>query len=718
MPPVVAGVSAFIGGLAAAAGVGGPLSLAGLAAGGAYASGASIGFAIGGFISAIGGVGTIISLGVAGLGLLSQPSIPSSSLPSAQTQIARTAVGYRRKGYGRLRGGGHLLFQSVKQNTTVFPGESGNNMTMVVAVADGPINEITNWYIDGSEVSVDGNLRVTTSQYEGKVAFKSRLGTDDQTAFNDLLTEFPGEVDSDWRGLGTAMILARFLCDNNTFNMIPSGIHTEISVVAEFSKVFDPRTSTKVYSANAALVIRDQLTADKLQNGHEIPVEFIDDDHPVYGFKAAADLCDVEVDGPEATTRAQWELHGWNNYGEPPSATLSRMFTSSDSMLVLTENGKIGIAMGGWIEPTVALAGDNIISIKRTEGRYESDQGTVVKSRYLSPAHGYIEQDAIEYQHGNYASLGRKVKSLDFIMAANHGQCRHLQKISAARFNTDVSLEVRTDIYGLAVLGERFIKISYGSIDTTFEVIGDPQVILDQNGIVSGVEFAAIAMTAGDISYDELTEGVAPPEVQPDPDNDLTPGSPTLSVSLTDATAECTISSAISANYHVIRYREVLGVGYGNYSYASMEPGVLTIDINLTDGKTYEFQAKAVTGSGLESPYSPETPIERTVTLDPTPPAACTSISAVPGGATGEIDVQFTTPSSANFDLANIYVNTTNDSATATLMGSVAGANTVHNLTISGLTSSTAYYVYVASQNGSGIEGSRVAAAGNPVTAI
>lgn len=627
MPPVVAAVGAFVGGLSAAAGVGGALSLAGLAAGGAYATGASIGFAIGGFITAIGGAGTLVSLGlgVASLafGRTSQPSVAPAALPSSQTQISRAAVGYRRKGWGKLRGGGHLVFQSVKANTTVFPGQSGNNMSMVVAVADGPINAITNWYIDGSEVQVDGSLNVTTSQYSGKAEFAYRLGTDSQTAFSELTSEFGDEVDSDWRGLGTAMILARFLCDNNTFNMIPNGIRTEISAVAEYSTVYDPRDALTAYSANAALVIRDQLTAGAFENGHNIPVEFIDDDHETYGFKVQADLADVQVDGPEATMRAQWELHGWNNYGETPAATLQRMFESCDARLVLTSNGKIGVALGGWIEPTVTLTGDHITKLKRTEGKYEADQATVIKSRYLSPAHGYIEQDAIEYEHASFAELGRKVKSLDFIMAADHGQCRHLQKIGAGRINTPTSLEVRTNIYGLAILGERYINVRYGDIDSSFEIVGDPVMTFDQAGVVNGVEFAAIALTEAEVTYDETTEGVAPPEVQPDPDNDLTPDAPTLAVTVVEPAggssgvpvATCSITGQSNANYHVVRYRvdnEDDPQTYGNYAYATLEPGVSAIDITLAEATKYQFQVKAVTASGLQSPYEPDPPIERT----------------------------------------------------------------------------------------------------------
>ena len=718
MPQIIPAIGAFFSGLAYSAGFG-ALNLAILSGGGLAASAYGAGLAIGGFVAAIGGLGTLLTVAAVGVSLLSQPELPKAATPSSQTQIVRTSVGYRRKAYGKLRCGGQLLFQGVKQNTSLFSAD-GNNMTMVIALADGPINGITNYYIDGEEVTVSGG-NATSGKYANKVAFDVRLGEASQSTFADLLTDFSGDVDSSWTGNSVAMLLVRFLCTNDVYNMIPSGAFTEPTCVIEGSKLYDPRSGATTYSANSVLVLRDFLTSGPLQNGMNIPADLIDDDDSVYGFKAAANHCDVTVDAPGSTTRKRWESHGWVDYARGPASTLALILSSFDAKMIITENGKIGVAVGGvWIEPTLTLTDDEITSIKRSEGRFVQDRGTVIKSRYLSPDHGYLEQDAKEYQHPDFALFGRHVRSVDFIMAANHGQCRHLQKIAANRINSPINIEVQTLGYDRTLKSQRYIKVESGSgayaINNTFEIEGEVKEVFDETGYCIGQAFAAVQMSQTDVIYDEATEGVDAPEVQGSPNNDLTPSTPTLGISTNGTVVTCTISNTTSTYFHTIRYREVLGGGnYGNYAYASLEAGVYVTDITIPDGSAYEFQVKAITVSQLESDYGPDPALSTSGQADSTPPAVCTSVDAATGPSAGELDVTFVTPSSANFSRANIYTNTTDNSSSATLQGSVSGANTAHNLRLTSL-SADDYYVYVASANGSGVESARTAAASNPVT--
>nr|WP_321482861.1 hypothetical protein [uncultured Cohaesibacter sp.] len=718
MPIAIGAISAFFSGIATAAGFG-ALNLAALTAGGLTASAYGAGLALGGLVASLGGIGTLLSVAAVGVGLFSQPDLPRGIQPSSQTQIVRTSVGYRRKGYGTLRSGGHLLFQGVKKGTELF-AEGGNNMTMVLAVMDGKMHAFKAFYIDGQEVSVDENLLATSDKYAGKVAFDVRHGADDQTAFPDLLEDFGDQIDEDWRGLGVSMLLVRFLCKSDVYNMIPSGAYTEPNALLETSELLDPRTGQVVYSANSAMVIRDHLISPTIQNGMEVPEEFIDDDDDEFGWSLMADIADVQVAGPEGTTRPQWETHGWVDYSDTPVATLRHMLASCDAKLMLTKNGKIGLSLGGvWRKPTMLLTDDDIFSIERTEGDFRQDQGTVIKSQYLSPAHGYVEQDAKEYVHPNAATLGRSVKPLNFIMAANHGQCRHLQKIAASRINTKMKIQVQTVEYIKDLKNQRLVQIQSGeggnAIEGSFEIQDEVKEVFDEQGFCIGQAFVAIMQSQEDISYDELIEGVPPPEVQPDPNNDLTPDAPTLAVTVNGLIATCEISDT-SENYtHTIRYREVLGGGdFGNYAYANLEPGLFVIDIGLTDGKTYEFEAKAATISQLSSPYGPGTPLVRSVTQDPTPPANCQNVDAVTGPSAGEVDVTFLTPSSVNFSVANIYVGVSSDPAEATWKGAVSGANTSHTERVANL-SAGSVYVFVSSANASGKESDRLAAASNPV---
>jgi len=723
MPPVVVAIGAFTQGLLAAAGISGAaLSLTGLAAGGAYSLGASVGFALAGLFGSAGGLGTILALGGAALSALAgRPEIPTPALPSAQTQIVRTSTGYRRKGWGTMRGGGHLVFQAVKRNSPLW--SEGNGMMMIVAVADGPISAYTGYYIDGRLCEVDGNLRATSGDFADRVFFNTRIGTDDQVAFPTLLSEFPDETDSSWRGVGTALVQAHFQCGSRYYVYIPNGFRTEVSVVGDFSPVYDPREPSHdpddwinktswSHSRNAALIILDQLSAPRTENGFAIPREFLDED----SFSAAADVCDVVVAGPQATTRAQWTLDGWNGYSEAPASVLARMMSACDGEFYVTAAGKIGLRVGGWEEPAITLTDDDIARIKPSEGGYVGDVKTVVRSKYLSPAHGYIEMDAIEYAHPNADQIGREVAALDFIMASDHGLCRHLQKINAHLMNADVGLTVETMFSGLRVMGERYVRIqsAINGIDGTFRIEGGVKELIDEDGYVMGVTFGCVSCTESDISYDETVDGVAPPEVPVEIDNDLAPAVPTMATSLSGTTLTVTLSDLEEGNLHRVRLIPTYDQSQLAPLYSYLEEGQSQITItDLTDGTVYEVAAQSFTGSGRESAYSDADDI--TVMVDTVAPGAPTAVSAQANGA-GQIRADYTTSASGNLARAKVYVSTVNDSASAVLAGAfIAAQSTVYQSLVGDLAPGD-YYVWVSLVNGSNAESVRVAASGTPVT--
>jgi hypothetical protein len=724
MPPVFAAAAAFISGALAGAGIAGPLILTTAGLTGAYGAGATLGIALAGIVGAVGGIGTLISVGAAALSLLAQPEIPAPATPSSQTQIVRTAAGYRRKGWGLLRGGGHLLFEAVKKNTALFTGGGGggNSLMMIVAFADGPVSSFEGFYLDGRPVEVDENLAATSEPFAGRVKFDTRLGLSDQAAFATLLTEFPAVVDSSWRGLGVAMIQATLRIEPNYYTVFPNGWRTEVSALAHMSPVYDPReashdpddwTDKASWSAsrNAALIILDELAAPRTENGFNIPREFLDDD----SFSAAADRCDLSVDGPLGSTRAQWTLDGWGGYGEPPSTILTRMLTSCDGELYITQAGRIGLRVGGWEAPTVTLTDDDIYRIKRTDGGFIGDIKTVIRSKYLSRAHGNIEMDAKEYEHAAAAEIGREPVTLDFIMAADHGQCRHLQKINSNLLCPDMYLTVETMFRGLKVEGERYIRIASETegIDGAFRILGEVKELVDSDGFVMGVTFACVSCSQATEDYDELTEGVAPPEVSIEIDNDLQPDAPTIAV--VQNGAEITVTVTPESDQYLTRIRLLPTYDQTELPaiYHYLEAGVTETTIALDDGTDYEVDANSFTVSGQESSYSAAADIS--VRLDGTAPADPTGVSASASGA-GQIQADYTTSASGNIDRAKIYVSTVNDSATAVLAGAFdASPSTAYQSIVGGLAAGDTY-VWVALANGSNTESTRVAASGTPVT--
>ena len=94
----------------------------------------------------------------------------------------------------------------------------------------------------------DGNV------VNSALRINKHLGTTNQAADADLVAE-----DSAWstehRARGVAYIYIRAEFDTSVF---PQGLPT-FSAIVKGKKVYDPRTSTTAWSANAALCLRDYL---------------------------------------------------------------------------------------------------------------------------------------------------------------------------------------------------------------------------------------------------------------------------------------------------------------------------------------------------------------------------------------------------------------------------------------------------------------------------
>jgi hypothetical protein len=125
----------------------------------------------------------------------------------------------------------------------------------LIAVAGHEVNQIGDIYLNDEIVTIDGSGNVTSpSQYNGKVRLIKHLGTADQAADADLVSESTLWT-TNHRARGIAYIYARFLYDADAF---PNGVPTVTSIV-QGKSVYDPRTELTAYSDNAALCLRDYL---------------------------------------------------------------------------------------------------------------------------------------------------------------------------------------------------------------------------------------------------------------------------------------------------------------------------------------------------------------------------------------------------------------------------------------------------------------------------
>ncbi len=232
-------------------------------------------------------VGAVMSM--ASKALSPKPKIPNvsanfsdlGSSASGRLVNVKQAIMTRQVAYGTVRMAGSLVY--------VESTDDDEFLHLIFAVAGHEINSFESFLVNEDSVTIDTDGFVTSSKYiEGDTKYirlKTHLGTDDQLADTDLVNESDGKWTTNHRLRGVAYIYARLKFSNDIF---PNGIPT-ISAIIKGKKVYDPRTTTTVFTANSALCIRDFLTNTRYGLGAK--TSEINDT----SFIAGANVCDETV---------------------------------------------------------------------------------------------------------------------------------------------------------------------------------------------------------------------------------------------------------------------------------------------------------------------------------------------------------------------------------------------------------------------------------------
>jgi len=211
--------------------------------------------------------------------------------------------------YGLRRVGGTRVLLELT-------GGSNEYLHVVLALAEGEIESVENIYLT--------DVLSTDSKFSGKLNTYTHTGADDQAADANLVSAVTGWT-TDHKLSGTAYLYLRLKYDSNTY---PGGI-PQITADVKGVKVYDPRTSTKAWSDNPALCIRDYLTNTRYGRG--IDSGLIDDD----SFIAAANYCEGQVT-IGGVTKDRYTLNGVVDTSVGSMDVLKRMLTSCRGMLIFS----------------------------------------------------------------------------------------------------------------------------------------------------------------------------------------------------------------------------------------------------------------------------------------------------------------------------------------------------------------------------------------------
>jgi len=308
------------------------------------------------------------------------PSFSDSSL-SERGQMVRSPIAARSIIYGRCRVSGTIVYISTT-------GTKNEYLHLVVALAGHEVEAIDTIYFNDEEVPLTGNQ--PTGFYSGVALINKKRGVPNDTADADLIAATVNLTDGKWTSdhklSGIAYLYVRLTWDAEKY---PSGI-PNISAVVRGRKVFDPRTSTTAYSANAALCLRDYLTNSL---GMGMTTAEMDDT----AFGVAANICDENVEIKPVTVPAteenRYEANGVVSTSASPDENIGKLLSAMGGLIAYT-GGKIAPYAAAYRIPTVTFSEKHFVGPISVQTRTSArDRVNSVKGVYLSEINNWQVTD-------------------------------------------------------------------------------------------------------------------------------------------------------------------------------------------------------------------------------------------------------------------------------------------------------------------------------------
>jgi hypothetical protein len=319
------------------------------------------------------------------------PSFSDSSL-SERGQMVRSPIAARSIIYGRCRVSGTIVYISTT-------GTKNEYLHLVVALAGHEVEAIDEIYFNDEEVPLSGNQ--PTGFYSGVALINKKRGVPNDTADADLIAATVNLTDGKWTSdhklSGIAYLYVRLTWDAEKY---PSGI-PNISAVVRGRKIFDPRTSTTAYSANAALCLRDYLTNSL---GMGMTTAEMDDT----AFGVAANICDENVEIKPVTVPAteenRYEANGVVSTSASPDENIGKLLSAMGGLIAYT-GGKIAPYAAAYRIPTATFSEKHFVGPISVQTRTSArDRVNSVKGVYLSEINNWQVTDFPTITDATYVS--------------------------------------------------------------------------------------------------------------------------------------------------------------------------------------------------------------------------------------------------------------------------------------------------------------------------
>lgn len=377
---------------------------------------------------------------------------PSGPRPQEITTEARSSNAKRYRHLGMVRASGVLAFYEWCHDQG--PGSyGGRRLYKLIAVAEGGMQDVQQWYLDGEPVEVDSEGWVTTPPWNGpaspRLRFRKGYGDElDGGDWPELRENFPGAWTTDHRLRGIGTILATFdAVDTEDIPKIYPGGDPEVSAVIIGSPAYWVGNGEgQLSNRNPAVHLSDVLC------------------HPKYGalsasdvtgFQAARDDCVVNV--PTAGgTRPRYRSGISYALAEPMKDTAQKLLDAMGGRAWITPDGKLTVEAGVWKAPTVTIEERHIVEMDYGAGTERISRVTTLVPTYVAPEARWQETSADPVE--DVAAIARwgegEPKEIDLLAVQHFGQAAHLATQQLARMNPARRMTITLRAMGFLLIGE------------------------------------------------------------------------------------------------------------------------------------------------------------------------------------------------------------------------------------------------------------------------
>lgn len=549
-------------------------------------------FALGAY--AVGFIATTLVTSWAVKALSPKPSSmsPADSMSSQGALVnARSAAAPHDYVYGTVRKGGTITYMEST-------GANNNFLHIILTLAGHEVNAIGDIYIDDQIATIDGSGYVTSQSWASKIRIIKYTGS--QTTAPALLLAESAQIDSNFVGNGLAYLYIRLEYNQDVF---PNGVPLFTAMV-QGKKVYDPRTTTTAFSANAALCIRDYITDSRGLGDAAVNNTT---------FSASANVCDENITLAAGGTEKRYTMNGVINAEQTPNDILQQMMTCCAGTTFWGQ-GEWQLKVGYYTPPVKTFTLDDLrgpISLQTRQSMgsiFNSVVGT-----FNDAAQSYITVDYPKLNSATFLAEDNSVDSpidlaLPFTTSAASAQ--RISKLTLFRGREQMTLSAEFGMAGFEVqVGDivAFTNDRYGWTAKEFEVIGWRfYANQDAGDLRVNLELRETSEAAFDWTAEEsaiISNNTNLPSAY---------YVPTLGLSVSDAlvvyhekltnvvSLDTTSSQSELIDYVQLEFKKSADMAWLDGGYGELGQ----FQVNDIEDGTYDFRVRAINALGLKGEYT------------------------------------------------------------------------------------------------------------------